>query len=42
MKNGDIYDVCGWDCYVEFWNTTENPYHHQDPAMVDGSKWFWG
>ena len=42
MKHGDIYDVCGRDCYVEFYNTISNPYHHQDPAMADSAKWFWG
>ena len=42
MKHGYIYDVCGQDCYVEFYNTIVNLYHHQDPAMADSGKWSWG
>ena len=35
MKHGD-------NCYVKFYNTIVNPFHHQDPAMADSVKWFWG
>ena len=41
-KHHDNYKVCGKECYVEFYNTIVNPYHHQDPAMAESSKWFWG
>ena len=41
-KYHDNYNVCGKECYVEFYNTIVNPYHHQDIAIADSSKWFWG
>ena len=41
-KHGENYHVCGKECYVEFYNTIVNPYHHQDIAIADSLKWFWG
>jgi predicted RNA-binding Zn-ribbon protein involved in translation (DUF1610 family) len=44
MKRGDIYNVCGPDCYVEFYKTIVNfaPPPEFSYSCADSAKWFWG
>ena len=43
MNRGDIYDVCGPDCYVEYYKTIVDyaPPPEFSYGCANSAKWFW-